>query len=551
MIYDSLATTWLGETPPDASGSPAAWGAYVEALRDQILVSKAGAISAYNTLKQVRSNLGLPFMSSAGGEGGSDLGAWSSEYEQQAVDIIAMSKVFVDGVNDALAGKRKLMWDDQVKDYAIEGFPGESRLQYDANGAPVLVDAAGYPEHAKGQVGNPVVFGVIAGLAVVQSVGIGFLVYKAFETFQVVAQQKTERTVAEATKKNAELVEKGLATPAEAKALNDSIYKGATDLRKAATEPKAKETDAIASAVKTIAWVGLGVGVLYVVAQVVGKMPGAPSLAGARDNPATTRSEWIKALDEDERALRRVQQDVAKLRRGESVGYYTLASALNEERGLKQVIANKRALISRLHDNPDYTKERVFYLPKEVRDVPPLTPSGTDLEVWTWETERTSPKTGQPQTMYHGIAFAGKAGKPLWHHWFGTSASRLKMITDSIASRKAHLKYREERTGARKDFKHTLKVGDVLYTSWGYDQTNVDFYEVVETKAKSVVVCKIGSREVEAKQNLSYVAAVTGKCYGKSSVHRVGEGNSVKIDDHYAHKWDGKPVYETASGWGH
>ena len=25
-----------------------------------------------------------------------------------------------------------------------------------------------------------------------------------------------------------------------------------------------------------------------------------------------------------------------------------------------------------------------------------------------------------------------------------------------------------------------LKVGDILYSSWGYDQTNIDFYKVLE-----------------------------------------------------------------------
>ena len=43
-----------------------------------------------------------------------------------------------------------------------------------------------------------------------------------------------------------------------------------------------------------------------------------------------------------------------------------------------------------------------------------------------------------------------------------------------------------------------VKVGDVFVESWGYDQTNVDFVEVVSiTKSgKSVRVLPIGSREV-------------------------------------------------------
>jgi hypothetical protein len=33
---------------------------------------------------------------------------------------------------------------------------------------------------------------------------------------------------------------------------------------------------------------------------------------------------------------------------------------------------------------------------------------------------------------------------------------------------------------------HDIHVGDLFYASWGYDQTNIDFYEVVRvTKAKA------------------------------------------------------------------
>lgn len=35
---------------------------------------------------------------------------------------------------------------------------------------------------------------------------------------------------------------------------------------------------------------------------------------------------------------------------------------------------------------------------------------------------------------------------------------------------------------------HPLTVGTVLYSSWGYDQTNIDFYEVVKATAKTVTI---------------------------------------------------------------
>ena len=35
------------------------------------------------------------------------------------------------------------------------------------------------------------------------------------------------------------------------------------------------------------------------------------------------------------------------------------------------------------------------------------------------------------------------------------------------------------------------KVGDILYDSWGYDQTNIDYYEVVRTSKASVWIRSI------------------------------------------------------------
>ena len=43
-----------------------------------------------------------------------------------------------------------------------------------------------------------------------------------------------------------------------------------------------------------------------------------------------------------------------------------------------------------------------------------------------------------------------------------------------------------------------IRVGDVFYASWGYDQTNVDFYQVVGVTAsgKSVRLRKIAAERV-------------------------------------------------------
>lgn len=46
---------------------------------------------------------------------------------------------------------------------------------------------------------------------------------------------------------------------------------------------------------------------------------------------------------------------------------------------------------------------------------------------------------------------------------------------------------------------YEAKVGDVFVESWGYDQTNVDCYEVVRVTAKSVALMKCRSEIVDGR----------------------------------------------------
>ena len=171
-------------------------------------------------------------------------------------------------------------------------------------------------------------------------------------------------------------------------------------------------------------------------------------------------------------------------------------------------------------------------------------PKDIDLEVWTYVSKASG--------KFMAVAFQGRAQKPLWQYAFRSESQRKQYIKKSIESRKKSLERKKERQDERKNFKHDLKVGSILYASWGYDQTNIDFYQVIEAKAKSVVIRKIGSRVARSERGADYVVPAPNKFTGKAMTKRVSPGNSVRIASYSsAFLWDGKPKYETASGWGH
>ena len=111
------------------------------------------------------------------------------------------------------------------------------------------------------------------------------------------------------------------------------------------------------------------------------------------------------------------------------------------------------------------------------------------------------------------------------------------------------------------------EVGDVLVSSYGYDQTNVAFFRVVGLTAsgKSVRIVPAGQRVVgsftggERVVPGEPVAGADGMLGMTTSLIRWYEMHSerewcVGVPVGYkvtADLWDGQPRYQTALGWGH
>ncbi len=195
-----------------------------------------------------------------------------------------------------------------------------------------------------------------------------------------------------------------------------------------------------------------------------------------------------------------------------------------------------------LADRVSLTIPRPYHLPPEVRGKDPLIPEGTDLAIWAWE------EAGK----LYGIAFQGKSNKPLWHYRFKDEGQRERKIEETIRSRRLSLEGKQRRQQERKEFQHSLKKGDILSSSWGYDQTNIDFYEVTDVKGKQVVLREISSKVVGDSGNYEKVVPVPGKYVGPPIRKTPREGNSVSISSFQsASPWDGKPESRTGPYGGH
>jgi len=167
-------------------------------------------------------------------------------------------------------------------------------------------------------------------------------------------------------------------------------------------------------------------------------------------------------------------------------------------------------------------------------------------------------KTGRPSAV--GYRTAG--GKMMaFNYSFKSDERRAEYVAEFLKGCDATVAARKDRAAARKaDMAkpHNLKVGDVLHGSWGYDQTNVEFWEVTKL---------IGKRMVEIRENVcesietgfmsGNAVPLAGKFTSKAAeVRRVNERNSVKLKSFgcYLSKADevtvdGKKVGYRAMGW--
>jgi hypothetical protein len=133
------------------------------------------------------------------------------------------------------------------------------------------------------------------------------------------------------------------------------------------------------------------------------------------------------------------------------------------------------------------------------------------------------------------MGFSGKRAKPDFHFRFRTmeraESYQVQWHLALVQKAKAKVKRKAEKA-AELAKPHSLVVGDVLVASWGYDQTNYDYYQVTRL---------VGARSVEIRELAQLVEGthwLQGDCVpaknqftGEPMVKRVNAQGTVKVRD--------------------
>lgn len=132
------------------------------------------------------------------------------------------------------------------------------------------------------------------------------------------------------------------------------------------------------------------------------------------------------------------------------------------------------------------------------------------------------------------LAFSGMRCKPDYAYRFGSIEAAEAHRATWLAGKQATADEKRARVAQGREASQQLTVGDVLVSSWGYEQTNYDYYQVTR---------KVGAGSVEIRElakDKSYNAStMTGECVpvkgrfvGEPMTKRVNAQGAVKV-----HSW--------------
>lgn len=170
----------------------------------------------------------------------------------------------------------------------------------------------------------------------------------------------------------------------------------------------------------------------------------------------------------------------------------------------------------------------------------------TDKETGAWVEVFSVARKAAGDVVYCARGFRPKGKNHAFYYHFKSAPKRDEYVSNFFKSVKEHkasvAKARADRVQPNK-----LQVGHVLVCTWGYDQTNVDYFEVTKVISNSTVEIR------EIAQSYEETGFMCGKTYPKIGEYkgepmrkRVLYGNRVRIYSFAtAGIWDTKPDYSS------
>lgn len=157
-----------------------------------------------------------------------------------------------------------------------------------------------------------------------------------------------------------------------------------------------------------------------------------------------------------------------------------------------------------------------------------------------------------------------KANKFRWHNvkkcWYAKNTENNMLVAENINNGKIEIKVQDK----VKENELGIKVGDIFYMSWGYEQTNVDFFRVKALRGKTQVILQevnlemtqdkcVSGMSSDRKYNSKNYSLVENGCFVRDNekgiikkVQGTKENPYIDMTSYAnAYKYDGQELYES------
>ena len=161
-----------------------------------------------------------------------------------------------------------------------------------------------------------------------------------------------------------------------------------------------------------------------------------------------------------------------------------------------------------------------------------VTDKSSDAVAYLWTSANGKPGAA---------VYYGKQSKPISNYYYRDEKSRAFTIAGLFDARRARLKAKADDRAKDKAFVHSYKVGDIFERVWGYDQTNVNYWEVTKVKGKFVWVREIAQEEIDTGGMTGKTTPLPGKFQANEPEKKcLAQDGRIKIN-HYAWAYYAKP----------
>jgi len=137
------------------------------------------------------------------------------------------------------------------------------------------------------------------------------------------------------------------------------------------------------------------------------------------------------------------------------------------------------------------------------------------------------------------LLFFGEQAKPVWNKFFTNDRVRSSWVKEGFEARQKQLSQKAQRRAEKAAQGSGLVAGDILVSSWGYEQTNIDYYEVVATSGKnSVTIRQIAAHSTSTGNLTGYSVPQSGQVIGEP-MRKIARDGRVRITSFSsAKKWN-------------